>query len=84
MDAADATAHGAVLPSLPGALPAAEAPARAAPRARSRFSSRGREDRRSVLARRVGATHPVRVFLLVVVVGYALLAALTDLRRVFC
>ncbi len=75
MDAADSTAHVAVLPSLPEALPAEEP---SAARARSvpvlEPQPGGPAER---VARRIGATHPIRVFLVVVLAGYALLAALT-------
>ena len=75
MDAADSTAHVAVLPSLPGALPAEghrPAPVRSLPVLEPRPG--GPAER---AARRIGATHPVRVFLVIAVAGYALLAALT-------
>ena len=75
MDAADSTAHAAVLPSLPGMLPAEEhtaAPARSVPVLEPQPG--GPAER---VARRIGATHPIRVFLVVVLAGYALLAALT-------
>jgi membrane-associated phospholipid phosphatase len=75
MDAADSTAHAAVLPPLPGMLPAEEP---SADRARSvpvlEPQQGGPAER---VARRIGATHPVRVFLVIAVAGYALLAALT-------
>src|SRR4029078_6079005 len=75
MDAAASTAHVAVLPSLPGALPAEghrPAPVRSLPVLEPRPGGpAGRA------ARRIGATHPVRVFLVIAVAGYALLASLT-------
>ena len=74
MDAADSTAQVVALPPLPGAHTA----------------SREADEPRSVelleptpgaaaesVARRLGATHPVRVFLSTVVAGYALLVGLT-------
>ena len=73
MDAADATGRGAVISPLAAALPAADVAAQHVPPPRSvpvlEPAPGGPAER---LARRVGATHPVRVFLLVVVVGYAL------------
>jgi undecaprenyl-diphosphatase len=75
MDAAEITAQAGVLTRPAGTLPVDE---------------RGRPSSRSVrvlepqpggpaerVARRIGATHPVRVFLVTVVAGYALLVALT-------
>ena len=75
MDAADSTAHAAVLPALPAMLPAEEP---STDRSRSvpvlEPQPGGPAER---VARRIGATHPVRVFLVIAVAGYALLAALT-------
>jgi membrane-associated phospholipid phosphatase len=75
MDAADSTALVPTIPLLPGTLPVEE---ESAGRARSvpvlEPRTGGPAER---VARRIGATHPVRVFLVVAVAGYVLLAALT-------
>ena len=75
MDAADSTARVAVLPALPGALPAEEPSASEARSVAVLEPQPGGSAER--VARRIGATHPVRVFLVTVLAGYALLAALT-------
>jgi membrane-associated phospholipid phosphatase len=80
VQAADSTAPAAALPSLPGTLSTeghgAGKPTVAAERSVPLLEPRpgGPAER---VARRIGATHPVRVFLVVAVTGYALLAALT-------
>ena len=75
MDAADVTARVGTVSMPPGALPAAEE------RSDGTCSLPVLEPRPGEpaerVARRIGGTHPVRVFLVVVVAGYALLAALT-------
>jgi membrane-associated phospholipid phosphatase len=75
MDAADATARVGVLSAPPEALPASKersARARAVPVLEPQPG--GPAER---VARHIGATHPVRVFLVSVIAGCALLAALT-------
>ena len=74
--------HAAVLPSLPAA-PAAGADD-AARRAHPRFSEPPAERAGGACSPAVGATHPVRVFLVVVVAGYALLVGADDRRRASC
>ena len=77
MDAANSTARAPVL-SLPTALPAAEPGARRAPLPRSvPVLEPAPGGPAEALARRIGATRPVRVFLVTIVVGYALLVGLT-------
>jgi membrane-associated phospholipid phosphatase len=80
MDAADSTAPAAVLPAPPGTLSAgargAEETTAVGVRSVPLLEPRPGGPAEGV-ARRIGATHPVRVFLVVAVAGYALLAALT-------
>lgn len=75
----DAANPAGVLPPLPGTLaaePSAGEPAAAGVRSVPILEPRpgGPAER---VAQQIGATHPVRVFLVVTVAGYALLAALT-------
>ena len=74
MDAADSTAQVVALPPLPGAHKPSREPDE--PRSVELLEPTPGAAAESV-ARRLGATHPVRVFLSTVVAGYALLVGLT-------